>query len=78
MRERPSDDRASLDWPTGPFRPHQVAASRRLRTEARPWRRILAHRGIDIQGPLQKPHLFMRAFPSIFLPLAMQPDVVAA
>ena len=31
-----ASDRAHVDWPTYPFKPHQGAASRRPRTEAIP------------------------------------------
>ncbi len=36
-------------------RPHEAAAVRRLRTEARPRRQDWAHEGLTPQRPLQKP-----------------------
>jgi len=46
-------EHANVDWSTYPFQPHQVAALRRPRTEARP-RRADNAKGLTNRGPLQK------------------------
>jgi hypothetical protein len=64
---RPQDgqwhcDHAYLDWSAlSSLRPHQVAAMRRPRTEARPGERMSqVEEGLTNNGPLQKPILFRR------------------
>ena len=46
-------DHASVDWSAYPLEPHQVAAARRPRTEARPGDRT-TQKGLTNRGPLQK------------------------